>query len=137
MSAEALESNRIDNVYNLVAVVPGPGLRLRGRLAEIVREHGGIFICDEVQTGFGRTGKHWFGIEHWGVEPDVMTMAKGVLKMSPSGPAMCGFFGDGDEGSSFVRSVRRPFSTRAFSRSPFQTICTGRAASMRAAPPLR
>jgi 4-aminobutyrate aminotransferase-like enzyme len=44
----------------------------------IVRKHGGIFICDEVQTGFGRTGGHWFGISHWNVEPDVMTMAKSI-----------------------------------------------------------
>src|SRR4030095_4159539 len=44
----------------------------------IVRKHGGIFICDEVQTGFGRTGDKWFGIEHWGVEPDVMTFAKSI-----------------------------------------------------------
>jgi 4-aminobutyrate aminotransferase-like enzyme len=50
---------------------------------EIVREHGGVFICDEVQTGFGRTGKHWFGIEHWGVEPELMTMAKGVANGMP------------------------------------------------------
>lgn len=51
---------------------------------DIVREHGGIFICDEVQTGFGRTGT-MFGIEHWGVEPDVMTMAKGVANGMPLG----------------------------------------------------
>ncbi len=50
---------------------------------EIVKEHGGLFICDEVQTAFGRTGKHWFGIEHWGVEPDIMTMAKGVANGMP------------------------------------------------------
>ena len=35
--------------------------------AEIVRRHGGLFIADEVQTGFGRTGGKWFGIEHWDV----------------------------------------------------------------------
>jgi 4-aminobutyrate aminotransferase-like enzyme len=51
----------------------------------IVRKYGGIFICDEVQTGFGRTGEKWFGIEHWGVEPDVMTMAKGVANGFPLG----------------------------------------------------
>jgi 4-aminobutyrate aminotransferase-like enzyme len=45
---------------------------------DIVRKAGGLFICDEVQTGFGRTGGHWWGIEHWGVEPDIMTMAKGI-----------------------------------------------------------
>jgi len=52
---------------------------------DIVRKHGGIFICDEVQTGFGRTGGHMFGIEHWGVEPDVMTMAKGIANGMPIG----------------------------------------------------
>ena len=50
---------------------------------EIVRKHGGVFICDEVQTGFGRTGKHMFGIEHWGVEPEIMTMAKGIANGMP------------------------------------------------------
>ncbi|MDP6540192.1 MAG: aspartate aminotransferase family protein [Planctomycetota bacterium] len=52
---------------------------------DIVREHGGVFICDEVQTGFGRTGSRMFGIEHWGVEPDIMTMAKGVANGMPLG----------------------------------------------------
>ncbi|HJZ84241.1 MAG TPA: aspartate aminotransferase family protein [Polyangia bacterium] len=44
----------------------------------IVRKHGGLFICDEVQTGFGRTGESWCGIEHWNVEPDIVTFAKGI-----------------------------------------------------------
>ena len=52
---------------------------------DIVRKYGGIFICDEVQTGFGRTGGKMFGIEHWGVEPDIMTMAKGVANGMPLG----------------------------------------------------
>lgn len=52
---------------------------------DIVRSHGGVFICDEVQTGFGRTGSKMFGIEHWGVEPDIMTMAKGVANGLPLG----------------------------------------------------
>ena len=45
---------------------------------EIVRRYGGVFICDEVQTGWGRTGSHLNGIEHWGVEPDIVTYAKGL-----------------------------------------------------------
>ncbi|MBS61240.1 MAG: aspartate aminotransferase family protein [Anaerolineaceae bacterium] len=53
--------------------------------SEIVKHYGGLFICDEVQTGFGRTGQHWFGIEHWGVEPDIMTMAKGIAGGMPMG----------------------------------------------------
>jgi 4-aminobutyrate aminotransferase-like enzyme len=52
---------------------------------DIVREHGGVFICDEVQTGFGRCGGKMFGIEHWGVEPEIMTMAKGVANGMPLG----------------------------------------------------
>jgi len=52
---------------------------------EIVRKHGGIFICDEVQTAFGRTGGKMFGIEHFGVEPEIMTMAKGIANGMPLG----------------------------------------------------
>lgn len=52
---------------------------------EIIHHYGGLFICDEVQTGFGRTGEKWFGIEHWDVVPDVMTMAKGIANGFPMG----------------------------------------------------
>jgi 4-aminobutyrate aminotransferase len=52
---------------------------------KIVRNHGGIFISDEVQTGWGRTGDKWFGIEHWGVTPDIITSAKGLGNGSPIG----------------------------------------------------
>jgi alanine-glyoxylate transaminase/(R)-3-amino-2-methylpropionate-pyruvate transaminase len=45
---------------------------------EIVRRHGGLCIADEVQTAFGRTGEHYWGFENWGVEPDIVTMAKGL-----------------------------------------------------------
>ena len=51
-------------------------------VADIVRKHGGVFISDEVQTGFGRTGKTW-GIEHYGVEPDMITVAKGIANGFP------------------------------------------------------
>ncbi|HXK01625.1 MAG TPA: aspartate aminotransferase family protein [Verrucomicrobiae bacterium] len=52
---------------------------------KIVRNHGGIFISDEVQTGWGRTGGKWFGIEQWGVVPDIITGAKGLANGSPIG----------------------------------------------------
>ncbi len=52
---------------------------------DIVKKHGGLFISDEVQTGFARTGKYWFGIEHWGIEPDIMVMAKGIANGAPMG----------------------------------------------------
>jgi 4-aminobutyrate aminotransferase-like enzyme len=51
----------------------------------IIRKYGGVFICDEVQTGFGRTGGKFWGIEHYGVEPDIMTMAKGIANGLPIG----------------------------------------------------
>ncbi len=44
----------------------------------IAREYGGLCISDEVQTGFGRTGAHYWGFEHSGVAPDIVTMAKGI-----------------------------------------------------------
>jgi 4-aminobutyrate aminotransferase len=55
------------------------------RVAEIIRRYGGVLIIDEVQAGFGRTGDHWFGIEHWGVQPDIMVMAKGIANGFPVG----------------------------------------------------
>ena len=44
----------------------------------ITREFGGVCIADEVQTGFGRTGRHYWGFENFGVVPDIVTMAKGI-----------------------------------------------------------
>jgi ornithine--oxo-acid transaminase len=47
------------------------------RAQALCRQHGTLFICDEVQTSFGRTGK-WFAFEHWGLEPDILTLAKAL-----------------------------------------------------------
>ncbi len=47
------------------------------RVREICTRHQVLFIADEVITGFCRTG-HWFGLTHWGIEPDLMSFAKGV-----------------------------------------------------------
>ena len=54
-------------------------------VTDIVRKYGGIFIADEVQTAWGRTGGKWFGIEHWGVQPDIITSAKGLGNGLPIG----------------------------------------------------
>ena len=54
-------------------------------VTSIVKKHGGVFIADEVQTAWGRTGGKWFGIEHWGVEPDIITSAKGLGNGLPIG----------------------------------------------------
>lgn len=52
-------------------------------VSEIVHHYGGLMIIDEVQTAFGRTGNYWFGIQHSGVIPDVITMAKGIANGMP------------------------------------------------------
>ncbi len=44
---------------------------------EVIKRYGGLCVADEVQTGVGRTGA-FYGIEHWGVKPDILTMAKGI-----------------------------------------------------------
>ncbi len=61
-------------------VVPTPGF-LAG-LRRICDEHDILLIADEIQSGFGRTGK-WFAIQHFGVAPDIMTMAKGLASGLP------------------------------------------------------
>jgi len=52
---------------------------------KIVKKYGGLFIADEVQTAWGRTGKKWFGIEQWEVTPDIITGAKGLANGVPIG----------------------------------------------------
>ena len=64
---------------------------------EILDAAGILFICDEVQTGFGRTGK-MFAIEHSGVEPQIMTMAKGIADGFPLGA----FTANADVGDAFT-----------------------------------
>ncbi len=64
-------------------IVPPPGYFERA--VGIARKYGGLFIADEVQTAWGRTGDKWFGIEHWNVEPDLLTSAKGMGNGAPVG----------------------------------------------------
>ncbi len=54
----------------------------------IIKNYGGMFIDDEVQTAWGRTGKKWFGIEHWEVTPDIITAAKGLANGAPIGATL-------------------------------------------------
>ncbi|WP_332671281.1 aspartate aminotransferase family protein [Aromatoleum sp.] len=74
-------------------------------LRQVCDERGWMMICDEVQCGMGRTGK-WFGWQHAGVKPDMMTLAKGLGSGVPIGACVttglaAGLFGPGNHGSTF------------------------------------
>ncbi len=59
-----------------------PPAEFMQRLRELCTRHGIMLVADEVQTGFGRTGR-WFACEHHGIEPDIITMAKGIASGFP------------------------------------------------------
>ncbi len=63
-------------------LVPEDGF-LEG-LRELCTRHGILLVADEIQTGAGRTGKMW-AVEHWGVEPDILLVAKGIASGMPLG----------------------------------------------------
>ena len=96
---DALEQQIIHEGPELVsAVIAEPVMQANGvqvppaeyfpGVREICDRHEVIFIADEVITGFGRTGK-WFAIEHWGVQPDMITMAKALTAgYMPAGAAI-------------------------------------------------
>ena len=67
-------------------VIPGKGEYLRG-VQELCKRHGALFIVDEVQTGFGRTGR-MFACEHHGLEPDLICLAKGIAGGVPMGAVL-------------------------------------------------
>ncbi len=68
-------------------ITPPPGYFRR--VTEILDRHGILLVIDEVQTGFGRTGR-MFASEHYGVEPDIMTMAKALANGTPVGAFITG-----------------------------------------------
>jgi acetylornithine/N-succinyldiaminopimelate aminotransferase len=90
-SIEALEASIDDTVAAVMfepikgeaGVVEHPeGFLERAR--ELTRQHGALLILDEIQTGIGRTGR-WFAFQHYGIEPDVITVAKGIAGGVPLG----------------------------------------------------
>src|SRR5215831_10088537 len=86
--AAELEQTLIEQDPETVAAILGEPIQGAGgvivppddywpKLRQIADRHNVLLIADEVITGFGRTGK-WFALEHWGVQPDIMSFAKGV-----------------------------------------------------------
>lgn len=89
--ARAIETSTSGEVAALIAepiqgnggiITPPP--EYFSRIKEILNKYGALLIIDEVQSGFGRTGK-WFAIEHWGVVPEIMTVAKALGNGVPIG----------------------------------------------------
>jgi taurine--2-oxoglutarate transaminase len=66
----------LETVTGTNGVLIPPDGYLQG-VRDICTRHGILMICDEVMAGFGRTGE-WFAVNHWGVVPDIITMAKGL-----------------------------------------------------------
>lgn len=101
--------------HNVVAVMfevlQGEGgvhlakLEYQRELRQLCDEQGWLLICDEVQCGMARTGQ-WFGYQHAGIVPDVVTLAKGLGSGVPIGACLAGgnaagLFGPGNHGSTF------------------------------------
>lgn len=87
-SLEALEETlAFESPETVAAILVDPAMAAAGlvfppddylpRLRELCDKHGILLISDEVVCGFGRIG-HWFGVDHWNVVPDIITMAKGI-----------------------------------------------------------
>jgi 4-aminobutyrate aminotransferase len=81
VTADELAAIVIEPIVSERGYIPTPAAFIAG-LAERCREHGMLFIADEVQSGFGRTGK-MFAIEAHEVEPDMLCMAKGIASGFP------------------------------------------------------
>ena len=86
------------------------------RLRELTKKHGILLVVDEVQSGMGRTGK-MFAIEHAGVEPDIVAIAKGIASGLPLGVATARAESDGVAARRAREHVRRQSRCRAPRRS--------------------
>ena len=94
----------IETVQGEGGVIPADADYLRG-IRQLCDERGMLMMIDEVQTGFGRTGQ-WFGFQHSGVRPDVVTMAKAMGNGFPVGATwarteVASAFRPGDHGSTY------------------------------------
>jgi acetylornithine/succinyldiaminopimelate/putrescine aminotransferase len=94
----------VETIQGEGGVIPATNEYLR-HVEAVCRRHGVLLIVDEVQTGFARTGE-WFGYQHSGISPDVVTMAKGMGNGMPIGALwarreVAASFRPGDHGSTF------------------------------------
>ena len=106
----------VEPVQGEGGVVPAPPGYLRA-LRAVCDERGVLLMLDEIQTGFGRTGR-WFGFEHEGIRPDVVTMAKAMGNGMPIGATwarreVAAAFEPGDHGSTYSGTAIATAAVRA------------------------
>ena len=110
-AVRAISEHNKNVVAVMLEIVQGEGgihvadLEYQRGLRALCDENGWLLICDEVQCGMGRTGT-WFGFQHAGILPDVVTLAKGLASGVPIGSCIvagkaAGLFKPGNHGSTF------------------------------------
>ncbi|MFB0936189.1 MAG: aspartate aminotransferase family protein [Propionivibrio sp.] len=110
-AVRAISEHNKNVVAVMLEIVQGEGgiyvadLEYQRGLRRLCDENGWLLICDEVQCGMGRTGT-WFGFQHAGILPDVVTLAKGLASGVPIGACLAagkaaGLFKPGNHGSTF------------------------------------
>lgn len=95
----------VEPIQGEAGIIMPPAGFLEG-IREICDNTGALMICDEVQTGFGRTGK-WFGFHHSTITPDIISMAKGIASGFPMGAIVAreGLeFNPGEHGGTYIGS---------------------------------
>jgi 4-aminobutyrate aminotransferase-like enzyme len=91
----------VDSLFTSDGILPDPAGFLKGAV-EAIRGAGGVFIADEVQPGFGRTGQHFWGFQRHGVKPDIVTLGKPM----GNGQPIAGLLATADTLAGFGRNSR-------------------------------
>jgi 4-aminobutyrate aminotransferase-like enzyme len=91
----------VDSVFTSDGILPDPPGLLQGAV-EAIKRAGGLFIADEVQPGFGRTGEHMWGFQRHGVTPDIVTMGKPM----GNGQPIAGLLASADALAQFGKNSR-------------------------------
>ncbi|MBP8182985.1 MAG: aspartate aminotransferase family protein [Rhodoferax sp.] len=91
----------VDSLFTSDGILPGPAGFLKGAV-EAIKRAGGLFIADEVQPGFGRTGEHMWGFQRHGLVPDIVTMGKPM----GNGQPIAGLLATADALAEFGRNSR-------------------------------
>lgn len=91
----------VDSIFTSDGILPEPAGLLKGAV-EAIKRAGGIFIADEVQPGFGRTGEHLWGFQRHGVIPDIVTLGKPM----GNGQPVAGLLATADVLAEFGRNSR-------------------------------